>query len=97
MATWNSNLKIKWDCDMGMSFVDCENSWSYQTVSDFLTIKTVIGEYSDFSNHAATEIMKLYSKNEALALLETLIDWAEIYEGEGVTEDIIKTLKEKRK
>jgi hypothetical protein len=93
MATWKSNKSIKWWQDMGMSHSDNENSWEYGTVSDYLTVTTKIGEFSDFSHHPASEKQETYSKNEALALLETLLDWANKYEGSHKVDEIMKRVK----
>ncbi len=90
MATWNSTKPIEWSQDQGMEYSDNENSWTYATVSDYLTITTKVGEYSDFSNHPATKKIEHYSQNEALALLETLMDWAGRYNPREMNELIVK-------
>lgn len=93
MATWNAVKPVLWSEDMGMSFADCETLWDYSTPSDILCITTKVGAYDDFSSHPPSETRKLYSNNHALALLETLIDWAECFEGEGT----VAALVEKRR
>lgn len=79
-----------------MAYSANENSWSYGTVADFLTVTTKVGEFSDFSHNPATERHEHYSKAEALALLETLADWAETYEGEGTVHAMLIALKHRR-
>lgn len=91
MATWNSRRTVKWSYDAGFDYAACENHWSYGTVSDFLTIITKMDQYSTYTGYQpASEKITHYSKSEALALLETLIDWAETYEGKGTVEDLLK-------
>lgn len=91
MATWNSKKTVEWMLDTGFDYAPCENSWSYGTVSDFLRINTKIGPYSTMAGPViASEKTEHYSKEEALALMKTLIDWAETYEGEGTVQRILE-------
>jgi hypothetical protein len=91
MATWKSKDSVMWDQDMGFDYAKCETSWEYHTVSDYLTIKTKVGPFSTMDGgQPASEETKGISKAEALAMLETLIDWAETYEGSGTVEEMLK-------
>jgi len=93
MATWYSRKDVKFSRDMGMSYAECSQSWEYGTTSDYLRITTKQGAYSDFSYHEPSTDDKTYSKEEALALLETLMDWANRYEGVGEVDDILKRVR----
>lgn len=98
MATWKSIHTVKWDMYTGFDYTECKNTWSYGTVSDFLSIHTNINEYSDYSGKVPSrEKVEHYSKSEALGLLESLIDWAETYEGEGTVSNLILKIKGSKK
>lgn len=99
MATWISRLIVKWSADMGADYAACENSWSYNTTSDHLTVHTRYGEYSDYGGvKPAHTKSDHFQQSEALALLKTLMDWAETFEGEGTVEGILHDIrKEKEK
>lgn len=91
MATWRSKDAVIWSQDMGFDYAECETRWEYGTVADILTIKTKVGEFHDMSGpFPASEEIKHMSNSEALAMLETLIDWAETYEGEGTVAEMLK-------
>lgn len=94
MATWKSNKVVKWSEYTGFDYADCENSWEYGTVSDSLKINTKVGPYSDYTNSVeASERNEFYSKERALALLETLLDWAYTYEGDKAVSEILDRVK----
>lgn len=93
MATWKSVKTVKFDRDMGFDYAKSELTWSYQTVSDYLTIYQKNGEYSTYNGvQPESESVKHFSKNEALALLETLLDWANVYEGEDTIKEMLERI-----
>lgn len=95
VATWKSKRTANYSEHMGDDYAKCEKSWEYGTVSDSLRVITKRGAYSVWGKtEPESESSEYYSQEEALALLETLVDWAETYEGEGTVADIIKYVKE---
>lgn len=94
MATWRSRRALKYLCDMGDTYANRELSWEYGTVSDTLRIKTDTEAFVGYSGTCeATTSTEYYGKWDALATLETLLDWAFIYEGEHVIEEMMKRIK----
>lgn len=91
MATWKSKDSVIWSQDMGFDYAECETRWEYYTVTDSLSVITKVGSFSDFGKtHPESEDIKRLSRAEALAMLETLVDWAETFEGEGTVEQMLK-------
>lgn len=91
MATWKSIEKVEYLQDTGLDYVKTKKSWEYNTTSDILTILTEMGEYYDYGGKVeASENRELLGKSESLGLLESLIDWAETFEGEGTVEKLLK-------
>lgn len=94
MATWNSNKSFKYDEYTGFDYAKCELTWSYGTVADILIIKQNTEECFGFGRSIpASEHFEYMSREKALALLETLIDWAEIYEREGIVSEMLERRK----
>lgn len=95
MATWNSKHQVTWPMDTGFEYITCENTWSYHTVSDFLTVRCDIPESSNYSDKKFPQETRTfsYSQYEALALLETLLDWAYTYEGPEEVDKILNKIK----
>lgn len=91
MATWKSRFPVKTRIDCGADWADYELSWEYNTTSDILVVREEIGEYFDYGGAVPKrENINRMGKEDALALLELLIDWAECYEGDGTVERLLK-------
>lgn len=91
MATWNSRFPVKYASDAGDAWVDTELEWEYNTTSDILKVITKRGEYEGFYQTTPPKTLEeLHSKEDALALLELLADWAEMYEGDGTVQRILE-------
>lgn len=94
MATWRSVRTIEYGRDMGGDYAQCKKTWQYNTTSDTLTLQTHIGAHSDilgFFPESVTD--QRMGQDEALAVLEALMDWAETYCGEGSVQNLIEKIK----
>jgi len=94
MSTWNSKKPIKFDVDTGATWAKAEISWQYQDTADILAITTKTDAYSDWGGKQPEKTdTERYDPNSAKALLRTLIDWAETYEGEGTVQKMLEERK----
>ncbi len=90
MSTWKCKNEIEWTLDTGLDYATCVNTWEYQTTSDYLTITTKEGESRAMAGIVEPGVkVEHYSNNEARALLETLIDWLETYDGQGSVQELL--------
>lgn len=85
MATWKSDKTVKFTEDLGEDYSKSEMSWEYSTTTDCLTICTKRSK--NFSDLPLINNC-YFGKNNSLAMLEILIDWADCYEGPEIVDKI---------
>jgi len=91
MSTWKSYDSIKYRQDMGDAWSDSKKTWEYQTTADILTVITFNKAHYGYYSQGDKESRECYDRTEAIALLKSLIDWVETYEGTGTVEQLLKS------
>lgn len=95
MATWNGNKNFYYTKDLGMDSVESSKTWEYHTTSDYLRIYDDQGTVDGFIKSPAKQTHENYQRDEALALLECLMDWSDRFIGTHHIDNILKRMRNK--